>query len=122
DRVLHVALAGMALAGPVADLRRLRHAVADIAEGDAADEAVPPALEDQPGDGAAHLHVLAVAAHAPLPAGARQLVLHPARLPRLEEGAAFAAQRRPFAIVAVARHPEPHPRAPQHRLFAAEEG
>src|SRR5690606_2063140 len=101
--VLHVAPSGMALAGPVADLRRLRDAVADVAEGDPADELTPLVLEDQIGDRAAREEILPHAAHAPTPARALQLVARPSRLPRLEEVAAFVPQRRPFEVVRAAR-------------------
>src|SRR5690606_29146011 len=94
----------------------------DVADGDATDHPVLLVLEDQVGDGRSGRIFLPVAADAVVPAAAMQLVGSPAGLPRLKEGAAVTAQRRPFAIIGGARKAERDALPLQRRRFAAEEG
>ena len=116
DRARHAPLAGVRRAHPVAERAGLRHAAADAAERDAADQLLGRLVENEEGVGLVAGHVLLLALEPPPEGRLRQVVVRPGRLPRLEEGAARRPEPRPGGEIRRRRRTQIEPVATQQRL------
>ena len=106
NRLAHIALANMRPADPIAEGTALTDAAANVGQGDAAQQFVVIAAENEKAVAAILFPILVIARQAPAEGAFGQHVTRPCWLPRLQKITAFRAQLRPGGPIAARRRPQ----------------